>query len=341
MKAWRLTDQFGLENLRFVELPDQEPGPGEALIQIRACSLNYRDLMLVKGGYGRAVKLPITPGSDGAGEVLAVGSGVDRVKPGDRVCGIFMQRWLEGGPDDEKAGSALGGAMDGVLAERVCLNAEGLVHFPDHLSFEEAATLPCAAVTAWNGLFNPGNHGSGGLRAGETVLVLGSGGVSCFALQFAKMAGARVIATSGSDGKLARLRTLGADEGINYKANPEWDKAVREMTGGVGVDHVIEVGGAGTLPLSIRSVRRGGHIALIGVLSGQGEIDPRPILMKSILLQGVYVGSRAMFEEMNRAITLAGMRPVVDRTFGFTEVPAAMRHMLSGAHFGKICISVA
>ncbi|MDP9171228.1 MAG: NAD(P)-dependent alcohol dehydrogenase [Acidobacteriota bacterium] len=334
MKAWRFVDQFGFENLRFVELPDPEPGPGQAVVRLRACSLNYRDLVLAQGGYGRAVKLPITPLSDGAGEVISVGPGVLRVKPGDRVCGIFMQRWLEGGPDDEKAASALGGALDGMLAEQVCLNAEGLVHFPRYLSFEEAATLPCAAVTAWNALFH-----SGALRAGETVLVLGSGGVSVFALQFAKMAGARVIATSSSDEKLERLRTMGADDTINYRTNPDWDKAVRNLTDGVGVDHVIEVGGAGTLPLSIKSARRGGHIALIGVLAGQGEMDPRPVLMKSIRLQGIYVGSRAMFEEMNRALALAGVRPVVDRVFPLAEASAAMRHMLSGAHFGKICIA--
>lgn len=335
MKAWRLTDQFGIEDLRFVELPNPVPGPGEALVRIRACSLNYRDLVMTQGGYGRAVKLPITPLSDGAGEVIAVGPGVRRVKPGERVCGIFMQRWIEGGPDDNKAASALGGALDGMLAEEVCLNAEGLVHIPAHLSFEEAATLPCAAVTAWNALFH-----SGRVRPGESVLVLGGGGVSVFALQFANLAGARVIATSSSDARLERLRTLGADETINYKTNPEWDKEVRKLTGGVGVDHVIEVGGAGTLPLSIRAVRRGGHIALIGVLSGQGEIDPRPILMRSIRLQGIYVGSRQMFEEMNRALHLAALKPVIDRVFGFDEVPAAMSHMSSGAHFGKICIAL-
>jgi NADPH:quinone reductase-like Zn-dependent oxidoreductase len=335
LKAWRFVDAFGLENLRLVELPDPVPGPGEAVVRVRACSLNYRDLVLAKGGYGRAVKLPITPLSDGAGEVISVGPGVQRVKPGERVCGIFMQRWLDGGPDDEKAASALGGAMDGMLAEQVCLSADGLVRFPSHLSFEEAATLPCAAVTAWNALFH-----SGRVMAGESVLVLGSGGVSVFALQFARLAGARVIATSSSDAKLERLRAMGADETINYRTSPEWDKPVRNLTGGTGVDHVIEVGGAGTLPLSIKAVRRGGHIALIGVLSGQGEVDPRPILMKSIRLQGIYVGSRAMFEEMNSALAPATLRPVVDRVFAFGEVVSAIGYMQSAGHFGKICISM-
>jgi NADPH:quinone reductase-like Zn-dependent oxidoreductase len=335
LRAWRFVDAFGLENLRLVELPEIEPHPGQALVRVRACSLNYRDLVLAKGGYGRAVKAPITPLSDGAGEVLAVGSGVTRVKPGDRVCGIFMQRWLDGGPDDEKAASAMGGAIDGMLAEQVCLNADGLVHFPDHLSFEEAATLPCAAVTAWNCLFRSGN-----LKPGETVLLQGTGGVSVFALQFCKMAGARVFSTSGNDAKIERLKQMGADGVVNYKTTPEWDKPARNFTHGVGVDHVVEVGGAGTLPVSIKAVRRGGHIALIGVLTGGGEIDPRPILMKSIRLQGVYVGSREMFEEMNRAIENTRLRPVVDRVFGFDEIAEAMRYMESGAHFGKICVRV-
>lgn len=326
-------EAFGLENLRIVELPELSPGPGQAIVRVRACSLNYRDLVVLKGGYGRSVKPPLTPLSDGAGEVTAVGPGVKRVKPGDRVCGIFMQRWLAGNPDDDNAASALGGAIDGMLAEQVCLDADGLAHFPLHLSFEEAATLPCAGVTAWNALVR-----SGRLRAGQSVLVLGTGGVSVFALQFGKLAGARVIATSSSDEKLARVRQLGADEAINYRTTPDWDKAVRALTGGTGVDHVVEVGGAGTLPLSIRAVARGGHIALIGVLAGQGEIDPRPLFLKSARLQGIYVGSREMFEEMNRAIALARLRPVVDRVFGFEEIAEAMQYMETGAHFGKICI---
>jgi len=335
LRTWRFVETFGLENLRLTELPDPVPGPGQAVVRVRACSVNYRDLVVSKGGYGRAVKTPLTPLSDGAGEVMAVGAGVIRVKPGDRVCGIFMQRWIEGPPTDEKSASAMGGAIDGMLAEQVCLNAEGLVHAPPHLSFEEAAALPCAAVTAWNALFR-----SGGLVAGETVLTLGTGGVSLFALQFARMAGAWVIATSGSDAKIARLREMGAHATVNYKTNPDWDKAVTALNGGAGVDHVVEVGGAGTLPLSVKSVRRGGHIALIGVLSGQGEMDPRPILLKSIRVHGIYVGSREMFGEMNRAISLAEMHPVIDRIFGFEEAPDALRYMETGAHFGKICIAV-
>jgi len=336
MKAWRFTKAFGLENLECIELPDPQPGAGQVVVRMRACSLNYRDLVVSKGGYGRAVKPPLTPLSDGAGEVIAVGDGVTRVKGGDRVAGIFMQGWLDGPPDDAKAATALGGAIDGMLSEQVCLNADGLVRFPGHLSFEEGAALPCAGVTAWHSLFDSGN-----LMPGQAVLVQGSGGVSIFALQFAKQAGARVIATtSGRDGKAERLRVLGADAVVNYRETPEWDRPVREFTGGVGVDHVIEVGGAGTLPLSMKAVRRGGHIALIGVLAGGGEVDPRFIFLKQLKIQGIYVGSRAMFEGMNRAIEASGMRPVVDRVFGFDEVKHAMSYLESGAHFGKVCIRV-
>ena len=336
MKAWRFLKTFGLENLSCVELPDPRPGPGQAVVRVRACSLNYRDLVVSKGGYGRAVKPPLTPLSDGAGEVVEVGEGVTRVKPGDRVAAIFMQGWLDGPPDDAKAATALGGSLDGMLAEKVCLDASGLVRFPDHLSFEEAASLPCAAVTAWHSLFD-----SGRLQPGQTVLVQGSGGVSIFALQFAKMAGAQVIATtSGRGDKEARLRSLGADLVINYLATPEWDRAVREFTAGTGVDHVIEVGGAGTLPLSLKAVRRGGHIALIGVLSGGGEVDPRFIFLKQVRIQGIYVGARQMFEDMNRALASSRIHPVIDRVFPFDEAPAAYAYLESGAHFGKVCISL-
>ena len=334
MKAWRFLNTFGLENLSCVELPDPHPGPGQAIVRVRACSLNYRDLVVSKGGYGRAVKPPLTPLSDGAGEVLEVGEGVTRVKPGDRVAAIFMQGWLDGPPDDAKAATALGGSLDGMLAEKVCLDASGLVRIPGHLSFEEAASLPCAAVTAWHSLFD-----SGRLQPGETVLVQGSGGVSIFALQFAKMAGARVIATtSGRDGKEERLRVMGADHVINYVTTPEWDRAVRDFTGGTGVNHVIEVGGAGTLPLSLKAVRRGGHIALIGVLAGGGEVDPRFIFLKQVRIQGIYVGARQMFEDMNRALAASGIHPVIDRVFPFDEAPAAYAYLESGAHFGKVCV---
>jgi NADPH:quinone reductase-like Zn-dependent oxidoreductase len=288
----------------------------------------------VKGDYSRKLPLPMTPCSDCAGEVAAVGEGVTRVKAGDRVAGIFMQSWIEGEVNEAKARSALGGAIGGVLAESVLLHENGLVHVPAHLSFEEAATLPCAGVTAWHALFEKDR-----VKAGDTVVTLGSGGVSLFALQFARLAGARVISTSSSDEKLARLKSLGAAEGINYKSTADWDKPVRELTG-AGADHIVEVGGAGTLGKSFKAVRMGGTISLIGNVTGGGEVNPVPILMKTIRLQGVFVGSRAMFETMNRAISAAGMRPVVDRVFAFDQAREAMHYMESGAHFGKVCIRV-
>jgi NADPH:quinone reductase-like Zn-dependent oxidoreductase len=336
VKAWRYTEGFGPENLKIVELPDPVPGPGEAVVRVRACSLNFRDLAVMRGAYGGNVKAPLIPLSDGAGEVTEVGPGVTRVKPGDHVAAIFMQDWLEGNaPDDAQSNSALGGSIDGMMAEKVCLKAEGLIPYPGHLSFEEAAALPCAAVTAWNALFR-----SGGLKPGESVLLLGTGGVSIFALQFAKMAGARVIMTSGSSAKLERVRAMGADGLINYKTAPDWDKPVKKLTNGVGVDHVVEVGGVGTLPMTTKAVRRGGHIALIGVLAGRGEFDPRLMMLKSVKLQGIFVGSREMFEDMNRAISVGGLRPVIDRVFEFGELHEALNHMANGAHFGKICIRV-
>jgi NADPH:quinone reductase-like Zn-dependent oxidoreductase len=246
-----------------------------------------------------------------------------------------MQSWLAGALTEDKSKSALGGGMDGMLAEYVVLDEEGLVPIPEHLSYAEAATLPCAAVTAWNALV-----AEGGIRAGDSVLVLGTGGVSLFALQFARLHGARVIATSSSDDKLARAIALGASDGINYRQTPEWGRAVLELTGGAGVNHVIEVGGAGTLPQSFRAVRFGGQISLIGVLAEPGaQVDPRPLMMKGARLQGIYVGSREMFEAMNRAIALDGLRPVVDRVFPFAEAPEAFRYMQAAGHFGKIVIS--
>ena len=335
MRAYRIHDFAGLEAFRREELPTPKPGPGQVLVRIHATSLNYRDLLVAKGLYSRNLPLPLVPLSDGAGEVVEVGPGVTRVKPGDRVAPIFMQAWIEGGPTEEKAKSALGGAIDGVLAEFVVLGQDRLVPVPDHLSFEEAATLPCAAVTAWHALF-----GEGSIKPGDTVLVQGTGGVSLFALQFARMAGARVIATSSSDEKLERVRELGASDGINYKTTPDWDRRARELTGGRGVDHVVEVGGAGTLPRSLNAVRMGGRISQIGILSGAGEVNPIPILMKNVHVQGIFVGSRAMFEDMNRAIGLNQLRPVVDRVFDFDEARDALRHMESGGHFGKIVIRV-
>jgi NADPH:quinone reductase-like Zn-dependent oxidoreductase len=335
MRAFVFEDGFSLDALKLTERPRPKPGQGQALVRVRANSLNYRDLVVASGGYGRHVKTPLIPLSDGAGEVVEVGARVTRVGPGSRVAAIFMQSWLEGALTEDKSKSALGGGMDGMLAEYVALDEDGLVPIPEHLTYAEAAALPCAAVTAWNALVE-----EGGIRAGDSVLVLGTGGVSIFALQFARLHGARVIATSSSDDKLARAIALGASDGINYRKMPEWGKRVRELTGGAGVDHVIEVGGAGTLPQSFRAVRYGGRISLIGVLAEPGAaVDPRPLMMKGARLQGIYVGSREMFESMNRAIALARLRPVIDRVFPFAEAPEAYRYMKSAGHFGKIVVS--
>jgi len=336
MKAYRLHHFGGPEGWKLDDLPSPIPGPGEVLIRTRAVSLNFRDLLLSKGQYNPKLRMPVIPVSDGAGEVVATGTGVTRVRPGERVVVSFMPRWIDGPPDETKARSALGADTNGVLAEECVVNEEGLVPIPDHLTYEEAATLPCAGVTAWNAVVT-----SGAVKPGETVLVQGTGGVSIFALQFARLAGARVIATSSQDSKLERARQLGAADGINYKTTPDWAKKVRELTGGRGADHIIEVGGAGTLAASLRAVRMGGHIALIGVLSGAGEFNPTPILMKGVRVLGIFVGSRAMFEAMNRAIEFAQLRPVIDRVFPFEQAQDALKHLESGAHFGKVVVQVA
>ncbi len=333
MKVCEIQNSFGLDSLRLTERPDPKPGPGQVLLRMKAWSLNYRDLMVVKGQYNPRLKLPLIPLSDGVGVVAEVGAGVTRVKAGDRVAGAFMPGWVEGKLTDAKAKSALGAGPDGLLAEYAVLPAEGVVEVPAHLSDEEAATLPCAAVTAWHALVTEGR-----IQAGETVLIQGTGGVSLFALQFARMSGAGVIATSSSNAKLSRVQQMGASHGINYKTTPDWEKKVLELTGGVGVDHVVEVGGAGTLPRSLKAVRLGGTISLIGILSGVGEFNPLPVLMKGVRVQGIFVGSREMFEAMNRAISLHQMKPVVDRVFPFGEVREALKYLESGSHFGKIVI---
>jgi len=328
--------QFGLDGLKLAERPQPEPGPGEALVRVKAVSLNFRDLMMAQGIYNPKQKLPLIPCSDGAGEVVAVGAGVTRVQPGDRVMAIFLQSWMAGPPSKEKSAGSLGGPLDGMLTEYRCLPAEGLVKTPAHLTDEEASTLPCAAVTAWHALIERGQ-----LKAGETVLVQGTGGVSIFAMQFARLMGARVICISSSDEKLERVRALGAHETINYKTTPDWDKAAKALTGGTGVDHIVEVGGS-TIGKSFRAIRVGGHIAVIGVLGGAGspDITVTPILMQNLRINGVFVGSREMFEAMNSAIALAGLRPVVDRAFDYGAAPAAFEHMKAGAHFGKIAVRV-
>jgi len=335
MKAYAYP-KLGLENLTQVERDVPQPGPNQVVVQFHAVSLNYRDLLFAWGLYNPRPNLPAIPLSDGAGEIIALGKGVTRWKLGDRVCPIFMQGWIEGPLTLAKSRTALGaGDLDGVLRECGAFHEEGLVRIPDHLSHVEAATLPCAALTAWNAVVHAGK-----IKAGDTILTLGTGGVSVFALQFAKMHGARVIATSGSDDKLARARALGADETINYKTTPEWDREVFRLTNGVGVDLVVEVGGAGTLPRSINATRMAGRIALIGVLARGDGVDPMKILMKSLEVKGIYVGSRELFEQMNRAFTENKFKPVIDKTFAFDQAPEALNYLQSGSHFGKIVIQI-
>lgn len=334
MKQWQIP-AFGLDSLALIEKDPAQPGPGQVHVRIHAISLNYRDLMVVQGSYNPRLAMPRVPCSDGAGEVVAVGAGVTQWKPGDRVTGIFMQNWQEGRPTAAKAKGALGGDIDGMLATEIVLPESGLVRIPEHLSYEEAATLPCAAVTAWNALFKAAD-----IRPGDTVLIEGTGGVSIFALQFAKMAGARVLGTSSSDEKLERAKSMGMNEGLNYRTNPDWEKWALQQTGGEGVDLVVEVGGSETLPRAIKAARPWGTVAQIGVLSGATEaVDVRPILSRQIRIHGVYVGSRADFEIMNKAISQARLKPVIDSVFPFSDAPAALRHMEGAGHFGKIVIS--
>ncbi len=326
--------RFGLDALAVRERDVAEPGAGEVLVRVRANSLNFRDLRVAQGLYDPKMRLPRIPLSDGAGTVESVGPGVTRFKSGDRVAGIFMQKWIAGPVAESYGASALGGAIDGMLSEYVVLAEDGLVSIPEYLTYEEAATLPCAAVTAWNALVYQSQ-----VRPGDTLLIQGTGGVSLFALAFAGMTGARVIATSSSDEKLERASKLGASAGVNYRTTPQWASRVKEFTDGRGVDHIVEVGGAGTLPQSLRAVRVGGHINMIGVLAGvSAEVPTALILQKSIQIHGIYVGSREMFESMNRAMTLHRIKPVIDRVFGMDDIREALTYMESAGHFGKIVI---
>ncbi len=333
MHVWQIS-AFGIDSLEFAERPTPEPGPGEVLLKIHAVSYNYRDLLMVKGFYNPKLLLPRIPCSDGAGEVVAVGPGVATWKPGDRAAGIFMQNWLDGAATPARVKGALGGDIDGMLAEYVLLKESGLVAIPGHLSYEEAATLPCAAVTAWNAL------AAAELKPGATVLIQGTGGVSLFALQFARLMGARVLGTSGSDEKLERTRSLGLDAGVNYHQRPDWDHWALEQTGGEGVDLVVEVGGIGTLPRSLQAIRMGGTIAQIGVLSGPADPLPLPLILhKQARIRGIYVGSRHDFEQMNRAVTLARLSPVLESS-PWSQAREVLKRMEQASHFGKLVLTV-
>lgn len=336
MKAYQIVSDTGLNGLKQVELPEPKPAAGEVLVRVRATSLNYRDHMIVEGVYGRGMRLPLIPLSDGAGEVVALGEGVTQWRKGDRVAGCFFQGWERGAYVPAAAKTALGGALDGMLAEYVVLSENGIVPIPSHLSFEEGATLPCAALTAWQALVTLGK-----VAAGETVLLLGTGGVSTFGLLFAKMNGAKVIITSSSDEKLERARSLGADVCINYRSTLNWEEKVLQETEGLGVNHVLEVGGKDTFPKAIKSLATYGRISIIGGVSGfSAELSFGELLARMGTIQGVFVGSKEMFQAMNRAIELHEMRPAIDRVFALEETVAAYRHLQSGSHFGKIVIQL-
>ena len=345
MKAYEVQTDGGIDALARVDRPEPaDPGPGEVLVAIRAASLNYRDLGIVRGGYLRNDTRPVVPLSDGAGEVLAAGENVTEWTPGDRVMPSFVRDWITGPPTDAALRTSLGGGVDGVLQERMVLPEDSLARVPDHMSYEEAACLPCAGLTAYHGL-GFGLHGRDaeefGLKEGQTVLTLGTGGVSVFALQIAKALGGRVLITSSSDEKLERAKSMGADEAVNYAATPDWHKEVLRLTGGGGVDHVIEVGGPGTLEKSLACTKVGGQIGLIGVLAGtDGRPNLMPAVFNCVRINGIYVGSSVMLRDFAAFCGEVELKPVVDRVFGFDEAKEAYRHLKGGGHFGKVVVRV-
>ena len=334
MKAYEIVSDGGIDALALAERDEPKPGPGEVLVRVRASSINYRDLSIVEEPGPRNIPYPRVPNSDGAGEVVETGAGVTRFKAGDKECGTFFQGWIDGPITERDMANALGGTLDGMLAEYCVLPEGGLVTMPAHMSFEEASTLPCSPVTAWHSLVEVG-----GVKPGDTVLLLGTGGVSIVALQFVKMLGARAIITSSSEEKLARAQELGAWQTVNYRETPEWQDAVLELTGGRGVDHTVEVGGAGTIARSVDATRVGGSIGLIGVLTG-GSFNPTSVMRKSIRLQGIYVGSRRMFEDMNRAMEQHEIKPVIDRVYEMEDARDAYHAMRAAGHFGKLVVTV-
>jgi NADPH:quinone reductase-like Zn-dependent oxidoreductase len=336
MRAYEIVaGSTSLEGLRPCTRPEPSAGSRQILVKMQAVSLNYRDVAIALGMYmGRAISATTIALSDGTGVVMAIGAGVTRFKVGDRVAGTFFRGWIDGPPPPGPLPALGAPPADGVLAEQVVFDEHDSVAVPAHLTVEAAATLPCAGLTAWHALVENGQ-----VMPGQTVLVIGTGGVSIFALQFARLAGARVIALSSSDDKLKRARTLGAEFTINYRSTPDWEREVRTLTDGSGVDHIIEVGGAGTIARSLASIAAGGHIALIGGVAGfDAQINPFGLLRTQACIRGVYVGSRGQFERMNAAISGNRLEPVIDRAFSFDEAPAAYRHLASGAHFGKVVI---
>ncbi|MCF8471150.1 MAG: NAD(P)-dependent alcohol dehydrogenase [Parvibaculum sp.] len=336
MRAMAIQDAFGIENVKVLERPVPTAGPGQVVLKMTAASLNYRDLATVLGAGRNPKELPLVPLSDGCGEVVEVGEGVTRLQKGDRVAPGFFQGWFSGPPTPAGLATSLGGPIDGCAQDYMCLSAEGVSKAPANLSDAEVACLPCAALTAWRALFVEGS-----LKAGDTVLVQGTGGVSIFALQFAKAAGARVLITSSSNEKLERAKALGADEVINYKATPDWAKEARKLTNGRGVDHVVEVGGADTFPQSIMAARLGGHVAVIGILSGLTQnVNVAAIFSQNLKVSGITVGSRLWFEDMVRAIEQNDIHPVIDAHFPLAGAQDAFRLMQGASHFGKIVLDI-
>jgi len=332
MKTWRVPAGGQIDGLKLVEEASGSPGPGQVRIAVKTVSLNYRDLAIVQGWYPVATRDPLVPGSDAVGVVAETGPGVTAFRPGDRVATSFFPDWMEGRMSQARIATALGGGGRGTFAEEIVLPEHALVKSPAHLDDAQAATLTCAGVTAWHALF-----ATGPLPPGGTVLLLGTGGVSTWALLLARAAGMRVIITSSSDAKLERARTLGADATINYTQTPEWGAEVRRLTGGEGVDIVLEVGGEKTVAQSVAAVRPQGTVVIIGAVSGVGGgIGPRSLIPGATRVQGIYVGSRRMHEELARFVELRQIRPVVDRSFAFTELPEAYRYFQGGKHFGKV-----
>jgi len=335
MKVFQIQDDWGMEHLQLAVRPDPRPGPGQVLLRMKAATLNYRDLVVPMRGYGSHTgMLPLIPLSDGVGEVIETGAGVTRVRAGDRVCPLFAQAWLGGEATPERLGKSLGGPLDGTMAELMLLPEEGVSKVPAHLSDEQAASLPCAALTAWSALVTHDNLGPG-----SRVLVQGTGGVALFALQFAKLRGCHVTLISSSDQKIEKAKALGADAAINYARTPEWYRATREITSGRGYDHILELGGEKTLPQSLRCIRPGGTLSMIGVLSGGMLSAPLGLVVtRQVRLQGITVGNRDGFEAMLAAIGQHRLVPVTDRVFAFEELKEAMAWLKSGAHFGKVCV---
>jgi|SRR5882672_3850738 len=335
MRAWAIEDEWNIDHLRLTTRKEPRPGPGQVLVRMKAASLNYRDTYVIVRGYGSFTgNLPLVPISDGVGEVVEIGAGVTRAKVGNRVCPNFCQAWIAGDPTLERLSQSLGGPIDGTMVDFMCLPEAGVCTIPEHLSDAQAAGLPCAALTAWSAVIT---HDT--LGPGSRVLVQGTGGVALFALQFAKMLGAHVTVISSSDAKLARAQQLGADAGINYVSTPEWYKPAREISGGRGFDHIVELGGEKTLPQSLRCIRPGGTLSMIGVLSGGALAAPLGLVVtRQVRLQGITVGSRDGFEAMLSAIDQHKLQPVVDRVFAFEHLKEGLAYMKTGAQFGKICI---